>query len=132
MLPNRKTQVRFFQFLVVGGLGVVVQFASLALLKELIPVRVAYTAAFILSVVTHYSLNRFWALRSVRQDTLQQGLEYLATVGVSYAISFGCFNLCYGLFRLGPMLSTAIAIPPSTGVVFLLLNYRVFHHRESD
>ena len=93
MLPNRKTQVRFFQFLVVGGLGVVVQFASLALLKELIAVRVAYTLAFILSVVTHYSLNRFWALRSVRQDTLKQGLEYLATVGVSYGISFGCFNL---------------------------------------
>jgi len=130
MLPNRKTQVRFFMFITVGGLGAAVQFASLWLLKEFLPVRLAYTIAFVLSVATHYSLNRFWALRSVRRDSFQQFLEYLATVGVSYVISFVCFNLCYGPLHLGPMVSTAFAIPPSTGLTFLLLNYRVFHHRE--
>lgn len=132
MLPNRQTQVRFFSFIVVGGTGALVQFASLWLLKSVLPARIAYTIAFVLSVATHYSLNRFWALRSIRRDTFQQFLEYLATVAVSYVISFACFNLCYAVFHLGIMVSTALAIPPSTGVVFLLLNYRVFHHRTAE
>lgn len=129
MLPNRQTQVRFFQFAVVGGLAAGVQFASLGLLKGWTPPRLAYTISYALSVATHYSLNRFWALRSHRRDTLRQFLEYLGTVAIGYAISFSCFNLFFGVCHIGIMGSTAFAIPPSTGIVFLLLNYRVFHHR---
>lgn len=129
MLPNRQTQVRFVQFCTVGILAGVVQFASLWFLKAFLTARIAYTVSFVLSVITHYSLNRFWALRSARRDTLQQALEYLATIAVSYLISFSCFNLFYAVCHIGIMLSTALAIPPSTGVVFLLLNYRVFRRR---
>ena len=88
MLPSRKTQVRFLQFVVVGGTGLLVQMGSLAWLKLHVSARPAYSIAYVLSVATHYTLNRFWALPSARQDTLRQFVEYLGTVGVSYLVSF--------------------------------------------
>jgi len=126
MLPDRPTQVRFLRFFAVGGCGFIVQLASLRGLKDLLAARLAFSVAFALSVASHYLLNRFWALPSPRRDSGRQFLEYAATIAISYAISFGCFNLFFGLFHLGVMWATALAVPPSTLAVFLLLNYRVF------
>jgi putative flippase GtrA len=128
MLPNRKTQVRFLQFIAVGGTGLLVQLSSLAWLKLHISPRRAYSIAYVLSVVTHYSLNRFWALPSVRKDQFRQFIEYLGTVGVSYLVSFAFFNLFYGLLGFSIMISTVISVPPATLFTFFLLNYRVFRH----
>ena len=128
-MRSSHTRFRFLRFLLVGGTGFVVQLGSLWLLKWFFPVRVAFTVAFVLSVASHYSLNRFWALKSARRDSGRQFLEYLATVGLSYLVSYSFFNLFLYL-KLSAMLSTALAVPPSTLVVFLLLNYRVFRHRD--
>ena len=126
MVIARETQIRFLRFFTVGGVGFIVQLASLRVLKEMLPPRIAFTTAFVFSVATHYSLNRFWALASHRRDTGRQFLEYLGTVGISYLVSFSCFNFFLSLAKLSIMWSTALSVPPSTLVVFLLLNYRVF------
>ena len=52
--------------------------------------------------------------------------EYLFTAALSFVINYGLFHLCVDGFGLGKIWSMAIAVPPSTLVVFLLLNYRVF------
>jgi putative flippase GtrA len=123
-----KTRARFLRFFVVGGVGFIVQIGSLALLKSELRPSFAFSVAFALSVATHYSLNRFWALRSVRRDSARQLLEYLATVGVSYLINISVFKFCLHGLGLGVVESGVLAVPPSTLVVFLLLNYRVFRH----
>jgi putative flippase GtrA len=125
-LPDRQTQVRFLRFFLVGGCGFLVQLGSLAVLKECLPARLAFSLAYILSVATHYLLNRFWALPSRRSDPGRQFLEYVGTIGLSYLISFGCFNLFYGWCHLSVMWATVWSVPPSTLAVFFLLNYRVF------
>lgn len=126
MLPSRETQVRFFRFLTVGGLSAVVQFLSLALFKRWCSADLAFTLSFICSTSTHYGMNRFWALPSERRDNWRQFGEYLGTAGVSYLINLGLFKLCFNLIGLSVMWSAVIALPPSTVVVFLILNYRVF------
>jgi putative flippase GtrA len=78
------------------------------------------------STTTHYFANRFWALPSVRDDAAQQLGEYLFAVVVSYVINLGAFKLLRNKFKLSPTWATLWAIPPSTIVVFLILNYRVF------
>jgi len=77
-------------------------------------------------------MNRFWALPSTRTDSSRQLLEYLATAGLSYLINLGVFKLCHNGLGLGDLLSTAIAVPPSTVVVFLILHFRVFRHRREE
>ena len=126
ILTRRETQVRFFRFLAVGGTACLVQVASMKLFLAWLGTNRAFTLSFICSTSTHYTLNRFWALPSARGDTWRQLGEYLATAALSYAINFALFRLCLDVFGLGRLWSLTVAVPPSTLVVFLLLNYRVF------
>jgi putative flippase GtrA len=129
MLPDRETQVRFWRFVAVGGTTALVQLGSLAVLKRWLAPTLAFSVSFILSTSTHYSLNRFWALPSVRRDRARQFTEYLATAGLSYLVNVSLFNFSLHVFGLSVMWSAVFAVPPSTLMVFLLLNYRVFRHR---
>jgi len=130
LLNNRQTQVRFIKFFVVGGTGYVVGILAFNILEHFFGQNIAFNAAYFLSTSTHYSLNRFWALRSSRKDTVKQFLEYLATAVISYIISFGSFKLLKSGFGLSLGLSQAFSIPPSTLVTFFILNFLVFRHSE--
>ena len=59
-------------------------------------------------------------------DTWRQAKEYLGTAAISWVINLAVFRLCLDGLGLGKVWATAAAVPPSTVVVFLLLNYRVF------
>jgi putative flippase GtrA len=126
---ERETQVRFARFLIVGATAYGVQVLTIKLFLVIMGTNAAFTLSFLCSTTTHYLLNRFWALPSGRIDTARQLVEYLGTAALSYAINFALFRLCVDGFGLGRILATAIAVPPSTVVVFLLLNYRVFRAR---
>lgn len=130
-LSDRQTQVRFARFLTVGATAYGVQVLAIKLFLLWVGTNLAFTLSFLCSTVTHYSLNRFWALPSARQDTWRQLREYLGAVVISFVINFSLFHLCLDVFGLGKIWSTAVAVPPSTVVVFLLLNYRVFRVRSA-
>ena len=130
-LTDRETQVRFARFLTVGATAYVVQVLAIKLFLQWFGTNVAFTLSFCCSTLTHYSLNRFWALPSVRHDTWRQAREYLGAAAISFVINLAVFHLCLDVFHLGKIWATAIAVPPSTVVVFLLLNYRVFRTRNA-
>lgn len=125
-LPPRETQRRLFRFLFVGGGTALMQLAVIAVLKWWMSDTLAFTISWVVSTATHYVANRFWALRSARRDGGKQFGEYLFTIAVSYVINLMAFKLCRDLLGLSVEWSTVVAIPPSTVVVFLMLNYRVF------
>ena len=130
-LSDRQTQVRFARFLTVGATAYGMQVLAIKLFLLWVGTNLAFTLSFLCSTLTHYSLNRFWALPSSRQDTWCQLREYLGAVVISFVINFSLFRLCVDGFGLGKIWATAIAVPPSTVVVFLLLNYRVFRARSA-
>jgi putative flippase GtrA len=130
ILTSRETQVRFFRYLVVGGSACLVQVMSMKLFLGWLGTNLAFILSFMCSTSTHYLLNRFWALPSMRADTLRQLGEYLVTAALSFVINFSLFRLCLDVFGLDKLWSAAVAVPPSTLVVFLLLNYRVFRRSE--
>jgi putative flippase GtrA len=121
---------RFVRFIVVGGTAYGVQWGTMKLLAPLYSTNVAFTLSFLCSTTTHYTLNRFWALPSTRRDSWRQLGEYAATAALSWVINFALFRLCIDVFDLGKLWATAIAVPPSTVVVFLLLNFRVFRAKK--
>jgi putative flippase GtrA len=125
-MPDRETQWRFFRFLVVGGTSFGVQVLSMKLALLALGTNAAFTVAFICSTATHYMLNRFWALPSVRTDAWRQFRDYAGASAVSFVINFALFHLCADVLGLDRVWALALAIPPSTVVVFLILNYRVF------
>jgi putative flippase GtrA len=128
-LPDRETQLRLVRFLAVGGGSAGVQFVVLAGLKGWMSETAAFSLSWVVSTATHYLANRFWALPSGRQDAAKQFGEYLFAVVLSYGINLGAFKIGTEAFGLGVMWAAFWAIPPSTVVVFLILNYRVFRAR---
>jgi putative flippase GtrA len=126
LMSSPESRRRVVRFLVVGGGSAGVQFAVLALIKGRMNDLLAFSISWALSTTTHYLANRFWALPSGRHDAGKQFGEYLFTIGLSWAINTVAFQLCRTALGLGMMWSTFWAIPPSTVVVFFLLNYRVF------
>ncbi len=126
LLTDRETQLRLLRFLAVGGGTALVQLAVLRALKPRLGETWAFTCSWIVSTATHYVANRFWALPSTRSDTAQQAGEYLVAVALSYVINLGVFKLLRIRFKFSTTWATLCAIPPSTIVVFLILNYRVF------
>ncbi len=126
LLTDRETQLRLLRFLVVGGGAALVQLAVLRALKTRCGETLAFSISWVVSTTTHYFANRFWALPSGRGDTVQQLGEYFVAVALSYVINLGAFKLLRHRFGLSAMWATVWAIPPSTIVVFLILNYRVF------
>jgi putative flippase GtrA len=123
---DRETQFRLLRFLVVGGGTALVQVAVITVLKRLMNETLAFSISWVMSTATHYLANRFWALPSTRHDAGKQFGEYLFTVTVSYLINLATFKLCREALGMSVEWATLWAIPPSTVVVFLLLNYRVF------
>lgn len=128
---DAKTVGRAMRFLVVGGGSALVQVVLLGGLVGLVHDRVAFVASWVGSTATHYLANRFWALPSGRRDSTRQLGEYLAVTGLSLVIQWAAFECFYSLLGLDAMWSTVLAIPPSTVVVFLILNYRVFRARQA-
>ena len=132
ILSSPENRGRAARFLVVGGTAYVVQVATMKLFLLGAGTNVAFTLSFMCSTSTHYLLNRFWALPSLRTDTWRQAREYLGTAALSWVINFSLFHLCLDVLAFGEILSTAIAVPPSTLVVFLLLNFRVFRAKPKE
>lgn len=131
LIPDdREGRVRLLRFLVVGGGTLVVQMAVFWALRFVLSEMVAFSASWVVSTATHYFANRFWALPSTRQDAAKQFGEYLFTIAVSYVINTAAFK---GLSAMGvpELWALALAVPPSTVAVFLLLNFRVFKARAS-
>ena len=126
LLTDRETQLRLLRFLLVGGGTALVQVAVLRALRPRVGETWAFSISWVVSTTTHYFANRFWALPSARGDTAQQFGEYLVAVALSYLINLGCFKFLRSRMKLSPTWATLWAIPPSTIVVFLILNFRVF------
>lgn len=124
--PPRATQIRFLRFIAVGAGSALAQVGMIALLKSHLRETLAFSVSWFLSAALHYLANRFWALPSGRSDTAKQFGEYLFALGVSYSINLGAFYFFRKVIGLSLEWATLWAIPPSTLVVFLLLNYRVF------
>ena len=126
LLTDRETQLRLLRFLVVGAGSALVQLVVLRAFKARFGETLAFSISWVMSTTTHYFANRFWALPSARHDTTRQLGEYLVAVALSYVINLAVFKLLRIRFKLSTSWATLWAIPPSTIVVFLILNYRVF------
>lgn len=130
LVRDREALLRVLRFLVVGGGTALWQVAILWVLKRWMSETLAFSLSWVVSTATHYVANRFWALPSARHDTVKQFGEYAFTVAVSYVINLIAFKLCRAGLGMTAEWAALCAIPPSTIVVFLMLNFRVFRAKE--
>jgi putative flippase GtrA len=117
---------RLVRFLVVGGCSAVVDFSTLWMLNGRLAPTVAFSCAYVVGIVTHFLLNKYWTFHCVRTDLLKQVMEYLVVLLITYLVQLVCFRAGLAVFHQNIYLAKVVAIPPSTLVGFCLLKIRVF------
>lgn len=125
-LLDRSMQVRVLRFIISGLTVMVTQVVTLTYLLKWWNGTAAYIGSYAIAVSVHYSLNRFWALRSSRKDHTRQAGEYVLLVAGSFSINFLLFQMAVRIFHLTPVWAAMVTNPPTTLIVFLVLNFRVF------
>lgn len=135
-----KEQKRFIKFLIVGGIGFVVDFGAFNLLHHLsaVPEIAAQAVSFTLAVISNFLWNYFWIYREARHKPLaQMVVQFLMVSIVGLLIRTPIFAfmlpLAVGLvaslglgwipFNLGANLALACSV-----VIVLLWNFFVNRH----
>ena len=82
-IPAKEAE-RFIKFLFVGTIGFVVDFGILTLLKELtpLPTVVANTISFTATVVSNFTLNRYWTYPDSRSKSIWSQLGQFTLVNI--------------------------------------------------
>ncbi|HEX6266384.1 MAG TPA: glycosyltransferase family 2 protein [Burkholderiales bacterium] len=120
------------QFLVVGGLGAVVNLAALTLLLLAgVGVNAALAAAIVLSMVFNFALNRRFTFSYARRGPmLQQLAGFVAACSLGALVNY---TLAAALLRafpaLMPQLASMAGIVAGSGLNFLFNRFAVFRRR---
>jgi len=120
------------QFLVVGGMGTIVNLGALTLLLSLgVRARPAVAAAIFVSVLFNFVLNRRFSFSFARRGPLiRQLASFVAASSVGAAVNYGL-----SVFILGrapscpPQLAALVGIAAATTVNFVASRYLVFRVR---
>lgn len=79
-----KEAERFLKFLIVGTVGFVVDFGTLALLKEVVGLHtlIANTISFSAAVVSNFTLNRYWTYPDSRSKPISSQIGQFIVVSI--------------------------------------------------
>ncbi len=84
ILTDRKEQMRFIRFAIVGIIGAVIDFGILNLLHEAfnVPILIAQAVSFSTAVISNFTWNRLWTYPESRSRPISKQLAQFATVSV--------------------------------------------------
>jgi putative flippase GtrA len=132
----RSTTGRFLRFLVAGGLTTVVNFASTALLLKVagLSVQLSVALAYLVTITTHFTLQRFFVFAGQGEFALSTGSQlrrYLTVAAVQYPLTAGLVALfvAAGLPDLGAVACTQLIVTP---VTFVVMRTKLFHAAAGD
>ncbi len=107
----------FIKFCVVGGSGVVIDFAITYLCKEKLKFNkyLSNSLGFIIAATSNYLLNRWWTFHSVEADISIQYAKFIGIALIGLLINNGIIYILNDKLKLNFYLSKLLAI----GVVTL-------------
>lgn len=122
-------QAIFLKVLRAGGTGAAaaaVNFTSLWIFVHLFGPRVSFSLAFLLALVAHFTLSKFWTFQDSSAAWGRQIWQYLLVASTSYLIQFAVFSSAMSFLGLSVFGANAAAILVGTIVGFLLMHSWVF------
>ncbi|MDD3107717.1 MAG: GtrA family protein [Alistipes sp.] len=116
--------LQFIKFCVVGGSGLVVDFATTYLCKEKLRLNkyLSNSIGFIVAASTNYLLNRIWTFHSKDPEVAQQYIQFIGIAAIGLILNNLIIYLLNDKAKLNFYLSKLIAI----GIVTLwnfFMNY---------
>jgi putative flippase GtrA len=127
---------RFARFLVAGGFTALVQLVTTTLLLHVanLPVQPAVAIAYLVTITTHFTLQRFFVFAGQGTFALSTGGQirrYAAVAGTQYPLTAALVALFVwlGLPDLGAVVLTMLLVTPTT---FILMRTKLFHVAAGD
>jgi putative flippase GtrA len=116
-------------FLAVGGISAVINFASFAVLWNVLNInyQIAVSIAFILSVLFHFSANRAVTFRAHQHKLRHQLPKYVVMLAINYSITLLIVHVTVETFHLSPYLGLVIAVGTTMNLGYLMLRFWIFH-----
>lgn len=116
------------KYLIVGSSSAVAQFASLALLVEILRVPNLYgiSIAYFLSVLVHFFGNKHYTFRDNTKIKIPQICKYLLVVAANYAITVCVASFALRVLQTNAYIATAMSIGATTCSGYLLSRNLVF------
>lgn len=134
-MRSGSTAGRFLRFLAAGGVTAVVNFGTAALLLAIgLPVQLAVALAYLATITTHFTLQRFFVFAgqgAFALSTASQLRRYLAVAVVQYPLTAGLVALfvAAGLPDLAAVACTQVIVTP---VTFVVMRTHLFHVAAGD
>lgn len=85
IITNQQERTRFFRFLVVGGIGFIVDFGTFNLLATVfdVPAVLASVLSFTAAIVSNFIWNRYWTYPDSRSKRISRQLMEFGVVSIS-------------------------------------------------
>lgn len=117
-------QSKVFKFLMVGGLGTLVQIASLFLWRMLLPYQLAVFMSIETAIVSNFLLNNLWTFSDLKLSVQQMPLKFIQfNVASAGSIIIQQLTALIGEFTIGivPLFTLpVIGLVVDTGLVYVL------------
>jgi len=120
---------QLMQFLMVGGIGTLVNLAVLTfLIGAQVPVRMAVAGAILVSMTSNFVLNRRFSFSFARNGPwTRQYLRFLTASSLAALLNYAVtVSVLWRIPEFPPQLAAMIGIAVGTGVNFLASRYLVF------
>jgi putative flippase GtrA len=88
--------------------------------------RLAVSLAYIITVVSHFSLNRIFTFNANQQPFVHNLRRYLYMIAINYAITLSIMGLVVDLAGLSPYLGVVASTAATASSSFFLMKYFVF------
>lgn len=102
ILTDTRERTRFFRFVIVGGIGFVVDFGTFNILTFFLQVPPIYASviSFIAAVISNFIWNRYWTYPDSRTKRIRRQLAQFALVSLTGLLIrtplFGLLNTFFG------------------------------------
>lgn len=118
----------FFSFITVGAIAALINFSSFAFFLQQLSLNyaVSISFSFILSVIFHFTANRYFTFKSRDVNFYHQLPKYLSMVLFNYVVTLCVMYFVVELRHLSPYLGNVIAIGMTVMTGYMLSRYWVF------
>ena len=121
-------RVQIAKFAFVGILTFCIYFLSFHLLYgwARLDYRMAVSLAYVIGVVSHFLLNRFFTFEAGGEAVLHHTWRYLLLLALNYGISLGVVWISVEIGRLSPYIGVVASTGVTASVSFLGMKHFVF------
>lgn len=116
------------KFVIVGFVTFGIYFLSFHLFYGLLRLdyRIAVTFAYLITVISHFLLHRFYTFRAEEQHVVHNAGKYLLMLAFNYAVTMAVVSLVVEVVGFSPYTGVIASTATTACLSFIIMKYFVF------